>query len=427
MKVDTMRALDYWLGVPLCFVASLLLAPFQRRPGKTPRNVLFIELSEMGSAILVDPAMRKLRDESRCSLFFAIFAQNKPSLDLLGTVPDGNIYTIRDDTLLHLLIDALRFPFWARRNGIDTVIDLELFSRFTALMCGFAGASNRVGFHSYHNEGLYRGSMMSHRVLYNPHRHIAKNFIALVNAVLSDRSELPYSKTVVPDSEIRLAKAVPDPGQLSEFLSLVGDLVGQPIEPERHKIVLVNANASELLIQRRWMPENYASLIRTIIAEHHDALVLLTGSPGEFDEMERLRQQVDQSRCWNTAGRFAFHELPLLYSISQLMVTNDSGPAHFAAVTELRVFVLFGPETPELYGSLGNSVPIYRNLACSPCVSAFNHRKTPCRDNVCLQLIKPHEVYETIKPDLQADPVLPSRLAASGALNAGTGSSGAQT
>lgn len=410
MKVDTMRALDYWVGIPLCFIASLLLAPFHRRPGAAPQNVLFIELSEMGSAVLVDPAMRKLSDATGCSLFFAIFEQNKPSLGLLGTVPPDNIYTIRADRLSHLVVDTLRFPFWARRNSIDTVVDLELFSRFTALMCGFSGASNRVGFHSYHNEGLYRGSMLSHRVLYNPHRHIARNFIALVNSVLSERGEVPYSKTVVPDSEIRLAKVAPDARGLSDFLSIVGDLVNEPLEPDRHKIVLVNANASELLIQRRWMPEYYASLIRTIIDRHDDALVLLTGSPGEFDEMEQLREQVGNSKCCNTAGRFSFEQLPLLYSIAQLMVTNDSGPAHFAAVTDLKVFVLFGPETPELYGSLGNSVPIYKNLACSPCVSAFNHRKTPCRDNVCLQLIKPQEVYDAIRPALQADPVLPSRL-----------------
>jgi ADP-heptose:LPS heptosyltransferase len=48
------------------------------------------------------------------------------------------------------------------------------------------------------------------------------------------------------------------------------------------------------------------------------------------------------------------------------MVTNDSGPGHFSAVTPLRTVVLFGPETPALYGSVGNSIAITANLACSP-------------------------------------------------------------
>ena len=82
------------------------------------------------------------------------------------------------------------------------------------------------------------------------------------------------------------------------------------------------------------------------------------------------------------------------------MLTNDSGPGHFSSVTGLRTFVLYGPETPLLYGSLGNSTPIYAGLACSPCVSAANHRKTPCRDNVCLQVITPETVLEQLRAAL---------------------------
>ena len=88
-----------------------------------------------------------------------------------------------------------------------------------------------------------------------------------------------------------------------------------------------------------------------------------------------------------------------------MMLTNDSGPGHFSSVTDLHTFVLFGPETPLLYGSLGNSTPIYAGLACSPCVSATNHRKTPCRDNVCLRVIRPEPVLAKIRAVLdQARP-----------------------
>ena len=70
-----------------------------------------------------------------------------------------------------------RYPgvfFWTRRNAIDTVVDLELFSRFTGLLTGFCGADRRIGFYRYNNEGLYRGDMLTHRVAYNPHIHIQK-------------------------------------------------------------------------------------------------------------------------------------------------------------------------------------------------------------------------------------------------------------
>lgn len=410
MKVDTMRSIDYWLGIPLCFVSSLILIPFRRQPRSTVKNVLFIELSEMGSAILADPAMRKIRDHGNCALYFAIFEKNQPSLDLLGTVPAENIFTIRESNPFHLIVDTLRMLAWTRRQQIDTVVDLELFSRFTALLTGFSGAANRVGFYAYHNEGLYRGEMLTHRVLYNPHIHIAKNFIALVNSVLSSNREVPYSKSLVQDSEIRLTRIKPRTEDINHMLSIAGGIIGEAFDPRMRKIVLINANASELLIQRRWMPDNYVRLIRLVLSNHPETVVFLTGSPAEYEEMEHLRDRVDDLRCHNTAGRFRFDQLPLLYSISHLMVTNDSGPAHFSSVTDLKVFVLFGPETPALYGSLGNSVPIYKGLACSPCVNASNHRKTSCRDNVCLKLITPEEVYETIKPALQAKPAAQREL-----------------
>jgi len=84
------------------------------------------------------------------------------------------------------------------------------------------------------------------------------------------------------------------------------------------------------------------------------------------------------------------------------MVTNDSGPGHFSSVTALHTVVLFGPETPALYGSLGKSIPITANLACSPCVSAANHRKTPCQDNVCMKSISVTEVIKQLAVQIAA-------------------------
>ena len=124
-------------------------------------------------------------------------------------------------------------------------------------------------------------------------------------------------------------------------------------------------------------------------------------APAERYQAEGLKRRVENDRCINFAGRQQLEELPALYSIAEIMLTNDSGPGHFSAVTNLRTFVIFGPETPYLYGSLGNSTPIYAGLACSPCVSAANHRKTPCTDNVCLQVIKPEMVLEPLRAALQ--------------------------
>lgn len=403
MKVDTMRKIDHYAGVPLCLLASALLKLGRLfRPWKKqrPEKVLFVELSEMGSAILVDPAMRKIRQEG-AELFFVIFSKNAPSLRLLGTVPEENVFHIKEDGLIPLALTTLRFLGWTRKNKIDTVIDLELFSRYSALLTGLSGAQNRIGYHAFHNEGLYRGDMLTHKVAYNPHMHIAKNFISLVNTALSDKEELPYSKTLIGDDEIVLQKVSFSEGELAPMRERIrADF--PDYEAGKQRVVLINPNASELLVQRRWMPERYVSLMQRILADYSDVLVLITGAPSEREEAEGLKAGVNHERCINFAGRVKFSELTQLYSISTLMVSNDSGPGHFSAVTDMPTFVLFGPETPSLYGSLGNSTPIYAGLACSPCVSASNHRKTPCVDNVCLQVITVDQVYDTIRPSLDA-------------------------
>ncbi len=402
MKVDTMRRIDHLAGVPLCGLLSgwlRLWRYFRPAEKKAPRRVLLIELSEMGSTLLADPAMQKLKRELNAELYFVIFAKNAPSLYLLDTIPRQNIFMIREASLLHLAADTLAFLRWSRKMGIDSVIDLELFSRYTALLAGLCGAVNRVGFHAFHNEGLYRGEMLTHRVAYNPHQHIAKNFIALVNALLSKQEECPYSKTIISDDEIQLRKVSVSTTQQSELREQIKHCF-PAWQPTEQRLVLINPNASELLPQRRWMPERYVALMKMILETFPDVVILITGAPSEQQEAEALRTEVGNERCVNFAGQLKLGELPALYSIATLMVTNDSGPGHFSAITDLPVFVLFGPETPALYGSLGNSTPIYAGLACSPCVSAANHRKTPCSDNRCLQAIQPQQVFYALRPVL---------------------------
>ena len=398
MNIDLMRKVDYFAGVPLCaFMTPFvkLASLFSKKNVLAPRKVLFIELSEMGSAILVDPAMRKMQTAANAELFFVIFKGNAASLCLLNTVPVANVFTIRENNLWNLAIDSLHFLLWTRKNKIDTVIDLELFSRYSALLTGLCGAVKRVGFHAFYNEGLYRGAMLTHRVAYNPTLHIAKNFIALVNAALASKTERPYSKTIIADSEIKLARAP----VVESVITAMRERIREEFpnyDEVRHRIVLINPNASDLLPQRRWMPENFVTVMHDLLANSEDLLVLITGAPAEREQAENLKKQVAHERCVNFAGKQKLEELPALYQMAELMLTNDSGPGHFSSVTNLRTFVLFGPETPLLYGSLGNSTPIYAGLACSPCVSAANHRKTPCNDNVCLQVIKPEAVLSQL-------------------------------
>jgi ADP-heptose:LPS heptosyltransferase len=350
----------------------------------------------MGSAILAGPAMRKVRDRLNGELFFLTFDVNRVSVELTGMMENSNVFAIRSDSLAHLARDAFAFLVWARRNKVDTVLDLELFSRFSALLTGCCGADRTVGFYRFHNEGLYRGNMLTHRVVYNPHIHIAKGFIALVDALLSPEASIPYSKTFIPDSELVFFLPVPNHVARSHMLDRICSHVPR-YNPRLHRLVLINFNASDFLPHRRWMPPRYSELITRILSYYEDVFVLITGSIDEHNSAADLVARVGDNRCVSFAGETRIDELPSLYALSVLMVTNDSGPAHIASAANLPAIVLFGPETPKLYGPLGAARTIYAGLACSPCATAFNHRSTACTDNVCMQAISVDAVFSEVK------------------------------
>lgn len=377
------------LSVLLWLKKTLL---FQRRKSPDPSRTLFIELSEMGSAIIVDPAMRKLIKEVEAEVYFAIFRSNYKSLNFLNTVVQKNIFTMRSDNLIHMAFDVFKFIVWCRKNRITTVIDLELFSRFTAILCAFSGARTRVGFTNLHDEGLYRGTIINYPVRYNPHVHMSVNFMSLVQTTLG-LNDTPYPTTPVDPADLKLAKAEITKKETDAVKSKIRILY-PPWRDE--KLILINANASDLLPQRRWLPEYFAWVSRKILELYPEVLLIATGSPEEREFVQKVVDAAGNARFVNSAGVFDFEELVPLYSISKLMLTNDSGPAHFAAVTDLKVFVLFGPETPTLYLPMGNAEAIYLGLPCSPCVSAANHRKTTCETRPCMTGIQPEMVFERI-------------------------------
>ena len=404
ISVDAMRRIDRLAGVPLCFLATFIVKLrdlLRRKPSRPIRRILFIELSEMGSTVLADPALRKARERTGAELYFAIFAKNADSLAITGTIVPANVFTVRTNSLWALAVDTLALLIWARRSGIDTVIDLELFSRFSGLLTGLSGAERRIGFYRFHSEGLYRGDMLTHRVVHNSHIHVAKNFIALVDALLSETPTIPYSKTIIADDEIALPVRRVSAAARENMAARIAALVpGRDVS--RLRLVLINPNSSEMLQQRRWMPERYAELIRHILAAHDDVLVLITGAAGERAQAEQMAAQCANDRCVAFAGHTKLAELPALYELASLIVSNDSGPAHFAAASALPTIVLFGPETPTHYGPLGKPIIIYAGLACSPCVSVYNSRKSACTDNICMQAITVDQVFATVGSVLKA-------------------------
>ena len=96
-------------------------------------------------------------------------------------------------------------------------------------------------------------------------------------------------------------------------------------------------------------------------------MIIFTGDKSERDASWRIVREVNSPRAISLAGQTSLRELLVLFCLADVLVTNDSGPGHFAALTPIRALVLFGPETPALFGPVGkNQQVLYAGLACSP-------------------------------------------------------------
>ena len=88
--------------------------------------------------------------------------------------------------------------------------------------------------------------------------------------------------------------------------------------------------------------------------------------------------------------------LKALIARCSLMVTNDTGPRHIAAALGVPTVSLFGPETPALYGPVGdNHLVFYSGHWCSPCLSVYNAKIAMCHgENECMRRITLDEVVQ---------------------------------
>ena len=127
-------------------------------------------------------------------------------------------------------------------------------------------------------------------------------------------------------------------------------------------------------------------------------MVGLTGAPDEERAAQALAAKVGSPRCFSLAGKTTLRQLLVLYGLAEVLVTNDSGPAHFATLTPIDVVTLFGPETPDLFASPSPRNHVcWAGIVCSPCVSAYNDRRSACRNNACMQRITVDQVCAQVQ------------------------------
>jgi len=400
MHVDTLRLLDRYIGIPLCWALTLLRrlgGLFSRTPSlPPPHRILIIKLSEMGSTVLAIPALAELRRRCpKAELFFLVFEKNAAIVEVLELLPAEHIITVGYKSPWQLMTSGFRALRQLLRARIDTTIDMDLLSRLSAISAFLVCHGNRVGFHRYNEEGLYRGNLLTHRVLYSPHIHTSAAFMGLVLTLFADPSDEPHYRGRIDPRDLSLPKYSPTANDISSVRRKLETAGIQGAKNE--SLIIVNPNSSDIFPLRKWPLDNYAELCRRLLRDLPQCWLVITGVSSEQADARYIMERVRSPRCVDFTGKPNFRELLALYSMTKVMVTNDSGPAHFASLLQLPTVVLFGPETPRLYAPLGDwHKDIYANYACSPCVSVYNGKNSPCRENRCLKAILVDEVLTEV-------------------------------
>ncbi len=362
--ISTLQHTDRWIGAPLCAILTLLRKIFESAGPQGPRQVqriLFVKFAEQGSTVLAYPAIRRAVEMvGRENVYFVVFEDNRFILDVMEIIPEENVITIPTNSPFGLALGALRAVLRIRKIRID---------------------------------GVDRGDLMTHRLLYNPHLHTSQMFEAMVEALTRDPAVLP-TFDFTPSVTQPLARFRPSPSEVDEINILI-----QRENPRigSAPLILLNPNASDLLPLRRWSPLRYVQLARRLLERYPELFIAFTGAPTEAAAINQLASDVASSRVISLAGKTTLRQVLVLYTRSEILVTNDSGPAHFASMTSIQVVTLFGPETPALFAARSPNVSVlWAGIACSPCVNAYNNRQSVCRNNLCMQAITVDDVFEEV-------------------------------
>ncbi len=144
---------------------------------------------------------------------------------------------------------------------------------------------------------------------------------------------------------------------------------------------------------KRWLPEYFAELAIKIIEKGYK--VILTGSNDDKEICNNIINIVNSENIIDTSGKYSICDTIYLISRSEMIITNDSAPIHFAGLTNTKTLAIFGPTIPEFgFAPIGNNDIIIQNedLKCRPC-AIHGGNKCPIGTHECMTSISPEKVF----------------------------------
>lgn len=382
MNFNIARIIDLFIG-NILIKFFFLFPPFPKKI--TPRidfkNLLVIKFWGLGSIIEATPLLRGLRQKfPDIPIDILTFSTNRQIIDSLGLFQKVHVIDIKGSGL-GFFLQTLRFVLENRRK-YSMIIDLEFFANFSALLTKMLASTYSLGFESFF---VSRNQCYSRTVIFDHSRHVRTIFLKFLEALhINSNIDLILSIPIVPDEKKLLVK--------QKFASLADNGFSR---------IAININTSELCLNRRWPEENFRKLISFIQQDYNKLQIYLVGGKEDLPSVKSFYESLSvQNQVFITAGELDILAFSYFLSYMDCLITSDSGPLHIAEAVGIPVASFFGPETPNLYGPLfDKSIVFYKDLFCSPCLNTYNHKRDRCRDNQCLKLILPEEVYVRIKAD----------------------------
>ena len=393
--------MDRYIGSFACLILSILGRLSVKKTKRMPlRNILLIELFEMGASIMTTPSIRFIRSRFPEAKIFVLTTQSiRSSWMKIGELEPSRVLALKEDGVFSFLWSYLQVLRTLNRIPIDAVIDFELFFRITAIFSFFIKAGVKGGFLRYHLEGLYRGSIYNSGCHFNQNTHIAKNFLALTKTVLGDSRDFPQYKNSLTVEELVLAPYQPQPNVLAELRMKIPEFMSNPY-------LLVAPDVGPNLSVRNYPLDRLGETLKEILHEFPGYRVGMIGTRDNIPNCEKLAHLVQSDRLVSLAGRTTMDELFELLRGAKLLISNDNGPVHFAAMTDTPTLALYSTDSPFVYGSLGKCLILYSFYQCSPCIMAYNHKRSDCSDNQCLQAIPASTVSSFARRILRNDPAI---------------------
>lgn len=350
------------------------------------KNVVIAKYLGLGSIVRSEVVINDIKMSfPEAKIHYLTSVKNKSIFDIIKNV--DNVLTIDDSGIMSMIVSTFKLVVSLISIKVDAFIDLEVYSRYSTCIAIMSCARNRYGFFRYDvhwHIGIY-----THMLYFNNSQNITDIYLQISNYLTSSNS---YNKNI--------PKFLFNDKHKEDINNYFNEVIGN--KDNRDLYIGINANASELALERRYPPEYFCELIENLLnVKEKNIFIFLIGSPNEKkyleDEIYNKLSSNKRNRVFLTAGMFSLNSSIYLISKFDLFITTDSGPLHFAYAQNVNIISIWGP-CSHLHYSLpnyDNDVAINSNAYCSPCIHLTV--RPPCGgNNVCLKNLYPKIIYKYI-------------------------------